>query len=178
MTPVFILSLPRSRTAWLATFFCYGESYAFHEGLLRCKSPNDLKTLFEATGKDVVVNSDCGNILFLEQIQQLFPNAKYIVVERDYSEVSNELMEIGLPDTGIVRLSVDLLEQAKRQLNPMVVQYDRLDKETCRAMCDYIGVSFDELRWEMLDGLDIRIIVDKKVENVKGTELEVSKWLG
>lgn len=184
MTPVFILSLPRSRTAWIATFFCHGDTYAFHEGLIQCASVAGLKTLMESTGRSVVVNSDCGNVLFLDEIRKTFPQAKYIVIERDFEEVTQELADIGLPEQGEVLLASHRLEEAKQTLNPLVLSYDRLDRDACQQMCEYIGIPFDEQRWEMLDGMDIKIIVEKKVDYMQKNAERISalvggnKWLG
>ena len=184
MTPVFILSLPRSRTAWLATFFCHGDTYALHEGLIQCASVPELKTLMESTGRSVVVNSDCGNVLFLEEIRKTFPQAKYIVIERPYEEVAQELADMGVPDKGEVLLSLNLLEEAKEELKPLVIQYHALNQEACAAMCEYIGIPFDAQRWAMLDGMDIKLIWQKKVQYVNdnvsriASLVEGNKWLG
>lgn len=178
MTPVFILSLPRSRTAWLATFFCHGDTYAFHEGLIQCASVPALKELMESTGRSVVVNSDCGNVIFLDEIRATFPHAKYIVIERPYEEVAQELADMGVPDHGEVLLSVQLLEQAKAELKPLVIQYRALDKQACEAMCEYIGIPFDEKRWEMLDGMDIQIILDKKVQYMNDNAERIAALVG
>jgi len=178
MTPVFILSLPRSRTAWLATFFCHGDTYAFHEGLIQCASVPELKELMESTGRSVVVNSDCGNVLFLDEIRKTFPQAKYIVVERDYAEVAAELEAMGAPDQGEVLLALQRLEEAKEELKPLVIQYHALDKEACQAMCEYIGIPFDEKRWEMLDGMDIKLIWEKKMQYMKDNAARIAALVG
>ena len=178
MTPVFILSLPRSRTAWLATFFCHGDTYAFHEGLIQCSSVSELKDLMEETGKAVVVNSDCGNVLFLDEIRRTFPQAKYIVIERPYEEVAQELENMGVPDQGEVVLSMHKLEEAKEILKPLVIQYHALNEEACEAMCEYIGIPFDKRRWEMLDGMDIKLIWEKKIKYMTDNAVRIATLVG
>lgn len=164
----FILSLPRCRTAWLANFLTYEDSYCFHEGLLNVGQIRDLRGLFERTGKSIVGNSDCGNILFLDQIVNEFPDTRFVMVERETDSVLSELDEMdGFSDVETILRGAELLKWAKEVYKPMVVDYWDMGKETCRSIWDYcIGTEFDETRWEMLDGIDMQIIPDKKVKQM------------
>ena len=164
----FILSLPRCRTAWLANFLTYEDSFCFHEGLLNVGSIGALKGLFEKTGKSVVGNSDCGNILFLDKIMNEFPNANIVLVERETASVLSELASMdGFSNVEAVLRSAELLQWAKGAFNPLVVDYWNIDKEVCRSIWNHcIGTQFDETRWEMLDGIDMQIIQDKKVKQM------------
>ncbi len=170
MRNFFILSLPRCRTAWLANFLTFENSFCFHEGLLDCDKVSKMKSLFASTGKQIVGNSDCGNILFLDEIIDEFPDAKYVVIKRPLDEVRSELKEIGLPDFDELTLAYSdrMLNEVKKEVDALVLDYHSLDQMACRQIWEHcIGTSFNEPRWRMLDGLDIKIILSKKLEYIK-----------
>jgi hypothetical protein len=79
----FIVGLPRSRTSWLALWLTqFPRSFCFHDGLASCKSPDDLVEKFRQTGADICGNSDSGLPLFHSRIGELFPEARYVFIER------------------------------------------------------------------------------------------------
>ena len=181
MKNFFILSLPRSRTAWLANFLTYENSYCFHEGLLSCKNISAMRQLFESTGKPTVGNSDCGNMLFLDELRDDFPEAKFVIIDRPVDEVIDELHEIGLIyfDPKVMELTAQELAVAKRTMDALVVDYRDLDENACRHIWQYcIGTPFDEHRWRMLDGLDIQIILSKKLEAIRENEPNIESLMG
>lgn len=176
MKTFFVLSLPRSRTAWLANLFTYENSYCFHEGLLDVPSPHHLKKLFERTGKPIVGNSDCGNIFFTDELMDMFPDATFVVVKRDVDRVLNELREMGsfFGEVDHVLHADMLLRQFTRHHDCLTVDFDNLDKKTCaRLWRECVGTPFDDRRWEMLDGLDIQIIINKKIEQMREREQNI-----
>jgi hypothetical protein len=176
----FILSLPRTRTAWLANFLTYENSYCFHEGFLGCKSVSTLYKRFEATGKPIVGNSDCGNILFIDELRETFPLSKLVIVERPIGEVIDELHEIGMMncDPEVLELAAQELAFVKRSMNALVVDYKDLDENACRHIWRYcIDTPFDETRWRMLDGMDIQIIPSKKQADIHKNEMSIESLL-
>lgn len=181
MKNFFILSLPRSRTAWLANFLTYENSYCFHEGLLDCESVPWLHRLFEETGKPIRGNSDCGNIIFLDQLRKSFPDAKYVIVERPLGEVVDELHEIGLESfqPEVMEYADSQLKLAKRTLDALTVNFHELDESACRQIWRHcIGTPFDESRWRMLDGLDVQIILAKKLEFYRKKKSNIDSLMG
>ena len=91
MKPVFVLSFPRSRTAWLAAYLTGAGIPCFHEAWRQARTTRELRTMMEERGDDVVVNADCCNWFFLEDLSKEFPDAKYVIVERDWFEIAREL---------------------------------------------------------------------------------------
>jgi hypothetical protein len=164
----FILSLPRSRTAWLANFLTYENSFCFHEGLLQVNSPDGLKALFESTDKKIVGNSDCGNIFFLEEIKELYPEAVFIHIKRDVHHVIESLknMDDDFKDFQSVYMADNLLSDISRS-DCHAYFYDELDEHACREIWNVcIGTPFDRKRWEMLDGIDMTVIEEKKMNQI------------
>lgn len=91
MKPVFILSYPRSRTAWLSVFLTGCGIPCIHEGWKYAKTAQELRALMESMGSESVVNSDCSNIFFLDELKQEFPDARYILIMNDAQAVTESL---------------------------------------------------------------------------------------
>lgn len=170
MKTFFILSLPRSRTAWLSNFLTYENSFCFHEGLMRVGTAYQLEHLFECVNKPIVGNSDCGNLLFMDEIAETFPDASYVLIERPYDEVINSMHAMGpsFTDDRYVQKAARLMESAKRYLDPLIVDYHELNRDACRRIWRHcIGTPFDTLRWQILDGINIQIDPDRKLEELR-----------
>lgn len=164
----FILSLPRTRTAWIANFLTYDTSFCFHEALIDV-NPVDLPKLFKSTEKPIVGNSDCGNILFLDEIIETFMDAKLVIVERPIDEVISSLDTLGekFSERESVYQALDIIEYAKYTYDHLLLDFHKLDNTACRALWDHcIGTPFNEQRWKMLDGLNTEIIPEKKLQQL------------
>lgn len=93
MTPWFVLSAPRSRTAWLSVFLTGAGVPCFHEAWAQVKTAKQLRTLMESKGDGPVVNSDCSNVFFFEELRVEFPTAQYIRIEQADETVIRSLTE-------------------------------------------------------------------------------------
>ena len=157
----------------MANFLSYENSFCFHEGLLQTASPYHLLNLFESTGKEIVGNSDCGNIFFVDEIKEIYPEAVFIHIKRNKQDVLNSLeyME-GFDDFNTVHMASTLL----KTIDVPTFDYDSLDEQACREIWDLcIGTPFDRQRWEMLDGIDMSIIEEKKMKQIQFFERNVSQ---
>jgi len=85
MRPIFVLSMPRSRTAWFAAYLNGLGIPAYHEAWRYVKNAKEFRELW--SGRDLVVNSDSINVLFYDEIRQEFPEAKFIKINRSLEEV-------------------------------------------------------------------------------------------
>jgi hypothetical protein len=170
----FIASLPRSRTAWLANFLTFGDSFCYHEALKYCAA-GELKKFFEATGSKFVGDSDSGLPFFIDDVMNQFPDGKLVVIERDPAPVVKSLERV-FPDTGtdfreVVSKTQTALERLKTKYHPHVVPFDGLsDRDVCKKLWNYClpGVPFDERRWKMLDLLTVEIQTDKYLADMPG----------
>ena len=79
-----ITGLPRSRTAWLANYLTIGSSFCYHEGLKECFDIGDLRMMKKApyTG-----NSDSSAVFFVDEMKNLFPDMKIVIIDRNYQDV-------------------------------------------------------------------------------------------
>jgi hypothetical protein len=149
----------------LANFLTYDGSFCFHEGLLQVASPYHIKDLFESTGKEIVGNSDCGNIFFYNELKELYPNAVFIHIKRNIVDVLDELGEMSedFHDFNTVHMADKLL----KELDVVSYRYEELDEQACREIWELcVGTKFDQARWEMLDGTDMSIIEEKKMKQI------------
>lgn len=85
MTSVFVLSTPRCRTAWLSAYLTGAGVFCFHEAWKLVKTAKELRALMESKGPGPVVNADCTNVFFLDELKREFPEAKYLRIVRDDS---------------------------------------------------------------------------------------------
>jgi hypothetical protein len=149
MTPFFILSLPRSRTAWLAAFLSYSDVNCYHEAIPRAGS---LAMLRRWMGEAPIVgNSDCGNILVADKLVAMFPTAKFVVVRRNVSDVCHSLRRIGIPPR-----YRDLCDQEKA-----------LAKFAAEREC--MEISFDEL--------ESPLVTVQLAKYVLGVEMDMKRAL-
>lgn len=166
MNNFFIISLPRSRSAWLSNLLTFGDSFCFHEGFVGCDSLKALRGKMEATGFKTVGNSDCMNILLIENILEEFPDAKFVFVHRPKEQVIEELRSLGLNENGFIEIAVQKMES----LNHLGIHFhydDLKDQSICEEIHEYCtGQKLNNDRWELLDKLDISIFLGRKIEEV------------
>lgn len=180
MRTFFVLSLPRCRTAWLANFLTYGESYCFHEGLIGCRKAADLAEKFASTGKQIVGNADCGNVLFLDELKRVFPESRLVIIDRNLDDVLESLvgMDGEFHNTERVERAAAALEWAKAHHDALTIDYDDLNEQGCRKIMEHCtGQPFDLNRWKMLDGMDIQIDGWKKTEEMYDSRREINELM-
>src|SRR6185436_7550221 len=86
----FVITLPRSRSAWLAEWLG-----AAHEPLSRCASLSELPD-----GGCV----DTGSALFFPALWKRWPEAKYLFLFRDLADIARSAISVGLPTEGLQRM--------------------------------------------------------------------------
>jgi len=92
MIPWFFLSYPRCRTAWLSVYLTGAGVPCFHEAWKDVENIDDLRNLMESRGDGTVANADCANIFFLKEIQEEFPEAKFVKITRTPDDVYTSLV--------------------------------------------------------------------------------------
>jgi len=93
MTPWFVLSYPRCRTAWLSVFLSGAGVPCFHEAWKRVKTMAEMRALMRDQCAPVVVNSDCSNVFFLDELRMHFPDAKYLTITNSDEAILSSLKE-------------------------------------------------------------------------------------
>jgi hypothetical protein len=87
MRPFFIFSLPRSGSAWLATFLTYGESFCYHEP---CAERIPLAVLFDRPGIIGAVDT------LAYTMPRIARDYRCFVLRRSYSEIIASSVTCGI----------------------------------------------------------------------------------
>jgi len=164
MKPVFVLSLPRSRTAWLTVYLngCDGIK-AIHDGWKYAKNAKQLKSLMERY-PGIVVNADSTNILFLDEIRAEFPEAKFVKIIRPIQDVEQSMKaSYGEHNYSNILALSEILEKADAGVT---VEFDNWTILDTTRIYKYItdGGDVDPL-WHLM-AHDFKVAVtDHRIEN-------------
>ncbi|MEO8482175.1 MAG: hypothetical protein ABI634_08200 [Acidobacteriota bacterium] len=171
MNVFLIAGQPRTRTAWLANFLTYKDSYCFHEAIKACATPQDMRALFEAvqnsSGVRFVGDSDSGIPFIVDGLMDEFPEAKLVVIERNLQDVVRSFKRAFSADDASAALVVKktqlALERLKKKHVPLVIGFKELASEaTVRQLWSHClpNVPFAQQRWKMLDGFKVEVIAE------------------
>lgn len=172
MEPFFITGLPRSRTAWLANLFSYENSFCFHEALRECTEIKDIKKIFNGVDKQYVGDSDSGLPFFIDEVLDLFPESKLVLVNRGISEVIDSLGKVfpNYPEIEkIVIKTQNAINDMVNKYKPFILDFEDLnDMGVCKLLWEYCipGIVFDERRWRMLDLMNVEVNISKYMNSL------------
>lgn len=149
----FITGLPRSRTAWLATYFSMLDGvHCYHEGLKGCRSEEHFRRRMTCIPNAIVGNSD--SVLPLTSFRQMFPDAPLVVIERPIEQVLWSMKQLKLDGPGAVEVAA--LTYAKLEgLGGFRVQFDAIDDDL-PDICFHIGVEYDQRKHQLLRKMNIQ----------------------
>ena len=109
----FMLSLPRSRSAWMTEFMRPFVALALHNPLQQCATINELGEKIDAAPGGRVFVADVSAMFFFDELLLRFPGAKYIVVHRPAREVELSMQRLGIhPPLNIRNAEKQLLDIA------------------------------------------------------------------
>ena len=108
-----MLSLPRSRSAWMAEFLRPLCVSSMHNPLQQCASIAELGQKIDAQPPGRVFVSDVAALFFFDQLLVRFPGAQYLVVHRAASEVEHSMRKQGIqPPLNVRKAERQLLDIA------------------------------------------------------------------
>jgi hypothetical protein len=142
MRTTFIMSLPRSRTAWIAQTY-YPWAWTLHDPLKRCESIAELRKYVDSlkarNPNHPVVVADTSAVFFYPQIAREFPDARFVFLVRPYSQVVRSVMRAG---------------QSTEMLDSALAHFSKARHRAPRDGFWSVDVSFADLnRVDMLDSL-------------------------
>ena len=167
MNKFFITGLPRSRTAWLASFFTGNNSFCYHE-LLRISGgfEDGVKKLLNR--KELYVgNSDSSLPIWMDKIDYILCDSPIVIIERDVNEVANSLTNLFDRDdfTNMLDTTLEGLEIIKNKYNYISIDYNKLSEQSClKTVWDFCTpkLPFDKDKFEMLKSINISFNKDLK----------------
>ena len=158
-----VLSLPRSRSAWMAHFLRYGGTRVGHDLIPQCSSIAE----FRARLAPLAGTCETGAVLGWKLIKSELPSAKLVVVKRDPLEVAGSLAKFGIePDLDeLVRRWV-MLDIVSDLPGTLTIPYHALrTPEACKALFEFcLDFPFDWDWWSNLHTLRIEIDMAKRLE--------------
>lgn len=167
MKTFFIVALPRSRTAWLANFLTYGDSFCFHDGI-GYHGVEGLRSRMLTLPVKIAGSSDTCAMFFIDKILSVFPETKIIAVNRDVDEVSDSLKRCGLDDNASTDLMKMTFEKVINYAADIVIEYNDINKKAA-SLWEYItDTECDLNRLEMLKSMNIQI-TKETIEMIKNT---------
>ena len=108
-----MLSLPRSRSAWMAEFLRPLCVSSMHNPLQQCASIAELGTKIDAQPSGRVFVSDVAGLFFFDQLLLRFPGAQYLIVHRAASEVEHSMQKQSIqPPLNVRKAERQLLDIA------------------------------------------------------------------
>lgn len=156
----FITGLPRSRSAWFAEFMTDDNVYCYHELLNKIKVKEDFKKMMLVDHQHVG-NSDCG--LFMTDHQEIFPDAKTVIIHRNINDVYHSLKEKGLEMP--IKLLKDI-ESLNCNIEGLHVDFDDINEqlEDIYFYCTNQYINKDRVK-EYINK-DIQVNISGKPESV------------
>lgn len=158
-----VVSLPRSRTAWLSTFFNLALLECRHELIATCDSFEEAIEVM----KSGIGSVDTGQIYRLDEISQHIDNI--IVIDRSKNAVKRSLMNCGIEDCGFIDEQAELIYQASK-IYP-TFQYLDID-EKIEQIWDIVsgGRIFPRVCYNMIKDYKVEIIDIKRQAEKLGIE--------
>lgn len=155
---VFTLSLPRSRTAWLAAYLNGLGIFATHDAWRYAKQASDFREIFR--GQGVACNSDSTNIWFYDEIKREFPEAKFVKIVRDLDEVKASVERTyGYADPDVLDRWHNMVLDADAHIT---IDFDEWDSDESYRLVRYMSNRWIDPNWHTLaHELDISITQDR-----------------
>ena len=165
MNKFFITGLPRSRTAWLSTFFTGDNCFCYHE-VIRISDSFDNAVEKMLNRKEMYVgNSDSSLPFWMNKIDHVLIHSPIVIIERDIDEATNSLVNtFGKYDyTKIIDLTLEGIENIKKRYNYITIDYNKLNEQAClEIIWDFCtpNIPFDKDKFEMLNTINISLHKD------------------
>ena len=162
MPPFVVLSLPRSRSAWLSRFLTYGDWVCGHEEIRHLRTLDDAKLWFDQPN---IGTAETAAAPWWRLLDQFAPGARVLVVRRPVEDVVDSLMRLpGLTferDTllkTMTRLDRKLDQIEARVPNVLSVSFSDLnDEATCAKVFEHcLPLKHDHDHWARLAPVNIQ----------------------
>lgn len=180
----FVFCLPRSRSAWLANLLSTESVMCLHEALIGCASPSDMETQLLATGMPIAGSADTGIMMLVEDIVELYPDARFVVLCRDLTKFPEQMARMKVAPKQTIQM-LKSFNHASDYLSALgdqtifVNSTDLDDYPACQRIWEHIGMAttLNPMRWAMLRDMKVETIMSRMEERVS-EHIEAVKALG
>tara|TARA_Y100001951_G_C11244137_1_gene242350 strand:- start:27 stop:674 length:648 start_codon:yes stop_codon:yes gene_type:complete len=167
----FILSTARCRSSWFSNLFTYKVSFCYKEQTRYITNWNGFIDHIEKRPEKYIGFADPELLHFVESLYDLFPEAKYVLLERDRHESEQSLLADTLHNIGvqippnIVKHKFDRWDKDIKKFKEIIKHYEHIhfndmgNPKNIQKIWNYIlpGYLFDTERWELLSSLKIAV---------------------
>jgi len=160
--PFICLSLPRSRSHWLARFLSYRDVACGHEEARHIRGVDDVRSLLSLP---YAGSCETAAAPFWRLIVQMRPDIRIVTVRRPVSEVVRSLIRLNIPfDEAKLTKNITALDRKLDQIEARVpgvlsVNYTDLSgEEGCRRVWEHcLPYAWDQHRWFLMSGQNMQI---------------------
>jgi hypothetical protein len=150
-----ILSLPRSRSAWLSRFLSYRNKRCGHDIAPRCGS---VAEVVDRLGR---YDGSCetGAMLAHQILRNQLPGTKFVTVRRPVREVIDSLARVGLRADEEIYRRAAMLDELERLGGVRTYTYeDLINPACCKEIFEHcLETEFDPLWWASHHELNIQV---------------------
>lgn len=179
-TPFVILSLPRSRSAWLARFLTHGDWLCGHEEIIHCRSLDDVTAWL---GRPCTGSVETAAAPFWRLLLKLRPDARVVLIRRPVAEVVESMMALDLGfdrsalNAAMLRLNRKLDQIERRVPGAVVVDFAGLaDEQTCARLFEHcLPYKHDAAWWAAVSAINIQIDMGQLLRTFRAYEPQLAK---
>ena len=166
----FILSTARCRSSWFANLFTYTDTFCYNEETRYINSWDELVDLIEERPEHNVGFEDPELFHYIITLYKLFPNATYVLLERDRDEAENSLfvMAKNFSKEEITRKFDRWFQDIgylKQNISHYSIDFSQMDDiNEVAKVWNYVlpTIPFDVGRWNLLISLRITVTMGDK----------------
>jgi len=163
-----VLSLPRSRSAWLSKWLDRPGEPVGHDELIGCGSVAEFTARFSGPGA-LAGSCETGAMVGWRLLREAMPEAKLAVVRRPVREVEVSLKRFGFePDLEELLARDAMLDAVQGLPGVMAVQYWTLrDPLTCAQLYTFCtGAPFDPAHWQLYNSVNIQVQAQERLRHL------------
>ena len=169
----FILSTARCRSTWFGNFFTYKDSFCWNEELRYCSCWEDIVDRIEKRPEKHVGFEDPELLHYIIPLYELFPNAKYVLLERDRFECENSITKWVSPSISkgdFIKRKFDRWYYDIHNMQQIIPEFKRIgfyemnNIKNMEDVWDYLlpNIQFDIDRFNLLTAMVISVTYANK----------------
>jgi len=174
MASFLIISLPRSRSAWLASFLCYHGKSCGHDLIVDCASLHE----FEMALARHDGSCETGAVVGWKMLAQR-QGLRLFAIHRPVGEIVDSLRRNGLePDVEVLEQRAEMLAALSRVARVRSFSFAQLDEEeVCREIFEScLGLEWDRDWWLAFRNANIQIDFASRVRKLAARRAELGRF--
>ena len=166
----FVLSTARCRSTWFSNLFTYKDSFCYNEETRYINSWEELVDRIEERSEEYVGFEDPELLHYISALYRLFPNATYVLLERDREDAEISMCNQSGAPRELVSMKFDRWYYDIELFENIVPNFQRIhfnqmdDRDEVERIWKYIlpNIEFDIGRWNLLTALKISVTIGTK----------------